>query len=449
MIRRLSLAAFATLAAAHLANLSLAGPLTPPPGPVVGAGRTMQEIFDKAAELEPRTAITLANTPGDANSIVKITTRGTYYLTANITGSAGRHGIEVAAPHVTIDLNGFDIVGVPGSLDGIHLNSTNAFNVRIANGSIHAWGGSGIDASGSPATPITFENIHVFDCGGDGIHAGSSARILRCNSTSNLQAGFAVADNCLFVDCDATSNSAGGYVAGDAAAASRCVARSNIGAGFNLGARATVNASGAFSNSADGFSLAAGAHLENTTADSNGGDGIQTSDNASITSCHAYDNTGNGIVTANTCSINLCTSTSNTLDGFNTLKACLIASCTATSNDRDGIRARDGCYIRDNACSHVGPSITNTGSGIHISGIATRLEGNLCTYNGTGIRADGPSNLIIRNTVSANGGSWNLAVGNLLGPIIDLSASAGSPSVVGGSAPSSLATTDPNANFTF
>src|SRR5438034_11001068 len=87
--------------------LGFAGSLTPPAGPITG---TMKSI----TEVEPRIAINATNTPGDTNSLFKITQPGSYYLTGNIAGVASKHGIEIVASGVTLDLNGFDLVGVTG-----------------------------------------------------------------------------------------------------------------------------------------------------------------------------------------------------------------------------------------------------------------------------------------------------------------------------------------------
>lgn len=81
-----------------------AGPLDPPAGPVAPTHRTLSEV-------EPRTAINAANTPGDADALLKITQPGSYYLTGNIAGVAGMHGIEIAARDVTLGLNGFTLSG--------------------------------------------------------------------------------------------------------------------------------------------------------------------------------------------------------------------------------------------------------------------------------------------------------------------------------------------------
>ncbi|MBU6412576.1 MAG: hypothetical protein KGS45_03815 [Planctomycetes bacterium] len=75
-------AVFTTL----LASLLHAGPLNPPPGPITSTHKTLTEI-------EPRIAINATNTPGDFDSLYKITQPGSYYLTANIDGVANKSGI--------------------------------------------------------------------------------------------------------------------------------------------------------------------------------------------------------------------------------------------------------------------------------------------------------------------------------------------------------------------
>ena len=95
------------------ALVALAGPLSPPGGPVASTGKTLTEV-------EPRIAVNATNTPGTATSLFKITQPGSYYLTGNITGVSGKNGIEIAASGVSLDLTGFDLSGVPGSLDGVN-----------------------------------------------------------------------------------------------------------------------------------------------------------------------------------------------------------------------------------------------------------------------------------------------------------------------------------------
>src|SRR5262245_7050708 len=91
MNRRIACSA---LALAATAGLLVAGPLTPPACPVASSYKTL-------AEVEPRVAINAANTPGTGTCLFKITAPGSYYLTGNITGASGRHGIEISSSNVT------------------------------------------------------------------------------------------------------------------------------------------------------------------------------------------------------------------------------------------------------------------------------------------------------------------------------------------------------------
>src|SRR5438309_7234897 len=73
------------------------GNLTPP-GPPAPSMKTL-------AQIEPRVAI--------GSIPFNITAPGSYYLTTNLTGVAAKSGILIAADDVTLDLNGFALVGIP------------------------------------------------------------------------------------------------------------------------------------------------------------------------------------------------------------------------------------------------------------------------------------------------------------------------------------------------
>ncbi len=190
-------AASCCLLAAFFSTQSLAGPLAPPAGPVTETGR-----------FGPRTEINAQNTPGNASSTFLITQPGSYYLTGNLTGEAGKNGIRVAAVGVTIDLNGFALLGVPGSLNGI--DSSN--EVRVFNGTVRNWGEDGIDAF-SASGAMEFRQITATFNGGTGIQAGSGAIVESCTVRGNGQSGIVTGNSSVIRGCTARDNASVGILA--------------------------------------------------------------------------------------------------------------------------------------------------------------------------------------------------------------------------------------------
>ena len=161
-----------------------------------------------------------------------ITNPGSYIVTQNVTGVAGTYGIVLVVGDVTLDLNGFVIAGVPGSLDGI-LVFGNHQNVNIRNGSVRDWGGDGVDALGCRNARMT--DILSAGNGGDGIRAQQGSVIEKCAANSNglsgitarngtivrdsvasfnNQQGIDVTNGCLVADCSIYANGANGIRAG-------------------------------------------------------------------------------------------------------------------------------------------------------------------------------------------------------------------------------------------
>ena len=87
------------------------GSLTPPGAPAP----TMKSL----AQIEPRTPI--------SSLPFTITNAGSYFLTTNLTGQAGTNGITISADHVTIDLNGFAIIGVANSGVGVLVSGPRSY----------------------------------------------------------------------------------------------------------------------------------------------------------------------------------------------------------------------------------------------------------------------------------------------------------------------------------
>src|ERR1700738_5329496 len=109
------------------------GSLTPP-----GAPAPTMKTLD---QVQPRTLI-----PG-GTAVYTISNEGSYYLGGNLSIASG-NAITVAANNVTIDLQGFELVGTGGST-GVLINS-GVSNVTVRNGTIRNFTGRAIDGQGNP-----------------------------------------------------------------------------------------------------------------------------------------------------------------------------------------------------------------------------------------------------------------------------------------------------------
>ncbi len=418
-----------------------AGPLDPPAGPVAPTFKTL-------AEVEPRIAINLANTPGDADSRFKITQPGSYYLTGNITGVVGRHGIEIAASGVTLDLNGFDLVGVPamGAFDGVVQNTASLRNVAVRNGSVRSWGRDGINLGSFGVSGCRVEDVRAADNTRIGIRAGFNAVVSDC-ATSGGQEGVNVLDGSSVTRCTATGTSNWGINAGAGSTVANCTADANAGIGIFLVGGGTVTDCSARANTGNGIEVGLGCEVANSSAVSNSADGIRTDSGCTITTCSASQNGDSGIRTIDGCTVIACTVALNAVNGIEVGVGCTIADCTSRANSSHGIRSSSESVIRGNTCSTNGNG--GLGAGISTVGSDSRIEGNNCTGADGGIVVNDSGNIIIKNTCSGNTTNWSIFAGNRYGPILNLTAG-GTPPVSGdNSISSTVGTSDAWANFSY
>ena len=254
----------------HLCSTARAqGSLSPP-----GAPAPVMKSLD---QVESRIIINSNNTPGDALSVFKITNSGSYYLTGNLTGVSGKHGILIAAPNVTLDLNGFSLIGVAGSFDGINASNTAALTpgLVVRNGIIANWGVNGVNAQyGAPGA--TFSKLMLLTNGWSGLKA-TGAVISDCVSEGNTAIGGSssygiVATGSRILNCVVKANNNGiqGY---NGSTIDGCVATDN---GFGLlGGDSTIQNCTLFNNTAGGMYLFSHNRVIGNLVDGNGhGSGI-------------------------------------------------------------------------------------------------------------------------------------------------------------------------------
>lgn len=140
------------------------GSLTPSGPP----GATMLTL----SQVQPRTPVDTVHTPGNSANEFIIANPGSYFLTTNIIGVSSEDGLYISASDVTLDLNGFSMIG-PATADSAIIVSGGATNVTVRNGTISGWG-SLYNAIASQGNNVEFENLNIsgelvgITCFGDG-----------------------------------------------------------------------------------------------------------------------------------------------------------------------------------------------------------------------------------------------------------------------------------------
>jgi hypothetical protein len=104
------------------------------------------------------------------------------------------NGIWIASSDVTLDLNGFTLLGQSGSLAGIYIGAGSYANITVKNGIISGWGGNGIDTYSSGGTPhdLVFEHLTVNANGNDGISVVNGSTVSDCLVSDNYSIGIFV-----------------------------------------------------------------------------------------------------------------------------------------------------------------------------------------------------------------------------------------------------------------
>ena len=332
------------------------GTLTPPPGPPAPTMKTLDQI-------EPRTIVNAANTPGDAANGFIISAPGSYYLTGNIAVAPGTHGISIQANDVTLDLNGFALISGGGAFIGVNVPvAQSGFCIR--NGSVRGWGGGGVQAA---AAVTLAEKLRLSD---------------------NVGAiGLAVGNGSMIKDCVASGN-ATGFSAADRTQISNCVATVNTGVGFNCGSYVNIL---------------------DCTSSRNGGNGIVVAGSSSVIRCNSSRNIPIGASPGGT--------------GIVASSSCTISGCTAGSNQFDGISVQTYCHVFGNTCNENRIGIISS-SGI-IASTGNRIDGNSCSDNTLRGFAVNGANLIIRNSAHGNPTNYSNGGNPTEGPIVDMTPAGG------------------------
>jgi parallel beta-helix repeat protein len=200
-----------------------------------------------------------------------ITAQGSYIIKQNL--KANWHSIKVQANNVTIDLNGYSIVGNNTSGGhGVYMNGCS--NVEIRNGTIRNFGGNGIYEESISGHSHRVINVRVMNNKGDGISLhGNSHR---------------------FRECTVSNNGSSGILAGHGSTISGNTACDNGSYGIYTDYGCTVSGNTASGSGNSGIRALNGSTIKNNTAYYNQDYGIYLSAYNLVDGNTAYDNNQSG-----------------------------------------------------------------------------------------------------------------------------------------------------------
>lgn len=387
-----------SLLAVALGAGALAGPIDPP----AAVGPTYKTLF----EVEPRTAMTDDNTPGDADSVFRITSPGSYYLTDNVVVPNGFNGIEIASQEVTLDLNGFRIAGASatGSGDAIVVFASEAVTVR--NGHIEGMGGSGVSAQST--RNLVVEDVFLDNIGGDALEGADFATFRRCVVRTADMGGIAGGSHSRVEDC-AVSDVGVSSPAGIDAPVN----------GVTVGANSVVTGSMADGCLASGFVVGNGSLISGCTSQNNIGAGFDIDDGSTIRDSSAYNNEVYGIDASTGCTVIGNTAAHNGSgsafgEGISAESGSTVVNNTCRGNSLSGITVQSSCLVQGNTVDVNGVDLFQTPSaGILVNGRGNRIDSNSVVSNIRGIQCVGSDNFVIRNTLFSNITQFDMAAGNI------------------------------------
>ena len=189
-----------------------------------------------------------------------------YRLTSSLSPAPNPNlnAIEISAPLVTIDLNGFAIIG-PSSYSGGGGGSC------VTPGT-----GVGVTAVPNAADSVAVSNGSVRGMPSHGIALGSSSRVERVIAEQNCGAGITVGFGSTVIDSVARKNGGNGIVLDRASRVSDSVADFNGGTGIrNINGDVLVESCTANANGGDGINVGSRSLVRGNIANGNQDDGLQ------------------------------------------------------------------------------------------------------------------------------------------------------------------------------
>lgn len=188
-----------------------------------------------------------------------------YRLTSNlVVPDVNTNGIQIAAPSLTIDLNGFEIVG-------------SACVLALDMCRPGAGGGSGIVRMNEEFRGTTVKNGSITGMGFWGVRLGRQSEVRGMRVRWNAVDGIFVGHASIVSENTSYENGVHGIVAGSGSTVSNNSSFGNVRDGIFSTLGSTIEGNSVMENGEDGISALSGTHVRGNTARSNSGFGLSLS----------------------------------------------------------------------------------------------------------------------------------------------------------------------------
>ncbi len=306
-----------------------------------------------------------------------ISTTGSYYVTANLSGPVG---ITISTSNVSLDLNGYALIGTAGNAsEGIKLSAAYS-NIVIRNGSVTGWGKEGIKAV--LATNSNFTQLQILGNSLDGIAAGNNNLASYIVASNNTFDGIDFGESAVIYHCTAANNLNDGIEADAGSSLLQCTARHNTQNGSRATGAATISNSSGSENNNHGFSCGAGSTVNQNSATNNSFDGFYLFGASMATGNVARNNGNHGFEFLNDCVLESNTASLNGYSGYSTTyTGGKIDNNTSSDNAHHGFNIQNagGCQITRNTTSGNGISAFNVLAGNTFATVVTSATINTNT----------------------------------------------------------------------
>ena len=226
-----------------------------------------------------------------------------YRLTSDLAvGAPNVDGLVLATSRLTLDFNGFSLVGYPlgtGTGRGVVGSGTQgafADLTTLKNGTIRGARGLGVELTGSSGVQI--ENMVIDFNAGGGISLGERAQVLRCRLSTNgssTASGIVAADRAMISENTVSDSGRYGISTGLASTIRGNSVSGSPLVGILVGTASVVAGNAVYDSATYGIDSAAGSTISGNTISASGNSGIRTGEGSMVSGNSVFANGTGGI----------------------------------------------------------------------------------------------------------------------------------------------------------